>query len=311
VSRALRGDLHVAEATRLRVLAAAAELGYVPSERGRSLATRSTRQIAVVADVRNALYPVLVEPLHDRFAEHGLRMVLHAVRGDDESTSARILDGSVDGVVLTTTRVDSPLAGELLQRGLPFVELNRVSGRSQADGVTADNHAGSADMVALLVAEGHRRIGAVFGTPQASTSRDREAGARAALAAAGIELPGKRVARGGFGHADGERGLAAVMTGRSRPTAVFCIGDLVAIGALNQARRMGLRVPQDVAVVGFDDLPLAGWPVIELTTVRADLDAMAVAAADLLIRRLSDPSVPPELTTFPTELVLRTTHQRG
>ncbi len=311
VSRALRGDLHVAEATRLRVLAAAAELGYVPSERGRSLATRSTRQIAVVADVRNALYPVLVEPLHDRFAEHGLRMVLHAVRGDDESTSARILDGSVDGVVLTTTRVDSPLAGELLHRGLPFVELNRVSGSSRADGVTADNHAGSADMVALLAAEGHRRIGAVFGPPQASTSRDREAGARAALAAAGIELPAQRVARGGFGYADGERGLAAVMTGRRRPTAVFCVGDLVAIGAFNQARRMGLRVPQDVAVVGFDDLALAAWPVIELTTVRADLSAMAVAAADLLIRRLSDPSVPPELTTFPTELVLRTTHQRG
>lgn len=310
VSRALRGDPRVAEATRLRVLAAAAELGYVASERGRSLATRSTRQVAMVADVRNALYPVLVEPLHDRFAEHGLRLVLHAVRGDDELTSARILDGSVDGVVLTTTRVDSPLAGELLRRRLPFVELNRISGRPEADGVAADNRGGAAAVVAMLAAAGHRRVGAVFGPGQVSTSRDREAGARGALAAAGIELPDHRVARGGFGYDDGERGLAAIMTGRSRPTVVVCVGDLVAVGALNQARRMGLRVPHDVAVVGFDDLAMASWPMIELTTVRADLTAMAVAAADLLIRRLSDPSVSPQMTTFPTDLVLRATHQR-
>lgn len=311
VSRALRGDPHVAEATRLRVRAAAAELGYVASERGRSLATRSTRQIAMVADVHNALYPLLVEPLNDRFAQHGLRMVLHAGRGQDRSSYERILDGSVDGVVLTTTLVGSPLARQLLDRALPFVELNRISGHPRVDSVSADNRGGAADLIDLLAAEGHRRIGAIFGAPRASSSRDREAGARGALAAAGIELPDRHVARGGFGYDDGERGLAAVMTGRSRPTAVFCTGDLVAIGALNQARRMGLRVPQDVAVVGFDDIPMAGWPMIELTTARADLTGMAIGAADLLIRRLADPSVTPQTTVFPTELVRRATHHRS
>ena len=309
VSRALRGDRHVAADTRRRVLAAAAELGYVPSERGRSLATRSTRQIAMVADVRNALYPVLVEPLHDRFAEHGLRVVLHAGRGDGEATYDRILDGSVDGVVLVTTQVDSPLVRELQRRAIPFVELNRLSGRPRVDGVTADNSGGSGKMIDLLLSSGHRRVGAIFGPPQASTSRDREAGARAALATAGTGLPARHVARGGFGFEDGERGLVSVLGGRARPTAVFCVGDLVAVGALNQARRMGLRVPQDVAVVGFDDIAVAGWPMIGLTTVRADLTGMATAAADLLIRRLADPSEPSRTLVFPTELVLRGTHQ--
>jgi len=311
VSRALRGDPRVAEATRQKVARAAAELGYVTSELGRSLRTRTTRQIAMVADVRNALYPTLVEPLHDRFAEHGLRMVLLAERGDDRSAYDRLLDRSVDGVVLTTTLVGSSLAKGLLERGLPFVELNRLSGRRRVDGITADNRGGAAAIGRLLLAEGHRRIGAVFGPVEASTGRDREAGLRDALAEGGLELPDARVARGGFGHADGERGFEQVMAGRHQPTAVFCAGDLMAIGAINKALRMGLRVPDDVAVVGFDDIDMAGWPTFELTTVRADLRAMAVAAADLLVARLGGDDAPRRVRTFPAELVLRRTHHLG
>ena len=152
VSRALRGDPRVAEATRDRVRQAAAELGYVPSELGRSLSTRSTRQIAMVADLRNALYPALVEPLHDRFAELGLRMVLLAERGDDRTTYERVLDRSVDGVVLTTTLHRSSLSRGLLERGVPVVELNRLSGCRGVDGITADNFAAGAGMARLLLA---------------------------------------------------------------------------------------------------------------------------------------------------------------
>ena len=309
VSRALRGDPRVAEQTRQKVLQAAAELGYVPSELGRSLATRSTRQIAMVADLRNALYPTLVEPLHDRFAEHGLRMVLLAERGDDRVTYERVLDRSVDGVILTTTLVRSSLSKGLLGRGLPFVELNRLSGWRKADGVAADNHGGAASMARVLIEQGHRRIGALFGPADTSTGRDREAGFRSALADAGVELPDALVAHGGFGYADGETGFAAVMATEPRPTAVFCLGDLVAIGAMNQARRMGLAVPGDVAIAGFDDIAMAGWPCFDVTTARVDLNGMAVAAADLLIARIGGDTRPPGVRTFPTETVLRSTHQ--
>ena len=308
VSRALRGDPRVATATRQRVLDAAADLGYVASELGRSLSTRTTHQIAMVADLRNALYPTLVEPLHDRFAEHGLRMVLLAERGDDRRTYERLLDRSVDGVVLTTTSVGSSLSKDLSDKGLPFVELNRLSGRRKIDGVTADNAGGAAEVARLLLRTGHRRIGAVFGSPDTSTGRDREAGFRSALAEAGVDLPESRVTHGGFGYADGEDGLAAVMTGRHKPTALFCVGDLVAVGALNQARRMGLSVPDDVAIVGFDDIEMAGWPCFNLTTARIDLPAMAIAAADLLIDRLGGRNGRAQLRTFPAELVLRGTH---
>lgn len=308
VSRALRGDPRVAESTRQKVLLAAADLGYVTSELGRSLATRSTRQIAMVADLRNALYPTLVEPLHDRFAEHGLRMVLLAERGDDRATYERVLDRSVDGVVLTTTLIGSSLSKGLLDKGLPFVELNRLSGSRRADGVTADNRGGASDVARLLLAEGHRRIAAVFGSNNASTSLDREAGFRSVLAQAGMDLPGSRVAHGGFGYEDGERGFAAVMRGRHPPTAVFCFGDLVAVGAINQARRVGMSVPDDVAIVGFDDIAMAAWPCFNLTTARVDLFGMAVAAADLLVRRLGGDRSPARTQVVPTALVLRGTH---
>lgn len=310
VSRALRGDPRVAEATRQKVLLAAADLGYVTSELGRSLSTRSTHQIAMVADLRNALYPALVEPLHDRFAEHGRRMVLLAERGDDRVTYERVLDRSVDGVVLTTTLIGSSLSRGLLERGLPFVELNRLSGRRKVDGVSADNRAGAMEMARLLIAGGHRRIGGIFGPKDASTSRDREAGFRAELEAAGIDLPESRVVHGGFGYEDGERAFAELMTGRHRPTAVFCFADLVAVGALNQAKRMGLSVPSDVAIVGFDDIAMAAWPCFDLTTARVDLVGMAVAAADLLMARLGDQSSRAKTLVFPTEVVLRGTHSK-
>ena len=310
VSRALRGDPRVADATRAKVMSAVAELGYVTSELGRSLATRSTRNIAMVADLRNALYPTLVEPLHDRFAGHGLRMVLVAERGDDRATYERVLDRSVDGVVLTTALTGSSLSLGLLERGLPFVELNRLSGLPRADGVTADNHGGAVLAAQLLLARGHRRIGAVLGTPSASTSRDREAGFREALAQAGVERPDGLVAPGGFSYEDGERGFAQVVRQDPRPTAVFCFSDLVAVGAINQARRMGLMVPGDVAVTGFDDIAMAAWPSFDLTTAHVDLDGMANSAADLLVARLGGDTSPPRTEVFPVELVLRGTHQR-
>jgi LacI family transcriptional regulator, galactose operon repressor len=317
VSRDLRGDPRVRPATRDRVRQAATELGYVPSELGRSLSTRSTRQVAMVADLRNALYPALVEPLHDRFAELGLRMVLLAERGDDHSTYQRVLDRSVDGVVLTTTLIDSSFSSDLIERGIPLVELNRLSGRPGVDGVTADNVAAGVAMARLLLTEGHTRIGAVFGSNDASTSLDRERGFRSTLAEAGVELPDAWVAHGGFGYADGERGFAGVMAGtgavggREPPTAVFCVGDLVAVGALNQARRMDLSVPDDVAVVGVDDIAMAAWPCFDLTTVSLDLDRMAVAAADVLARRLGGDSGEKSVQVFPTQVILRGTHRLG
>ncbi len=310
VSRALRGDGRIAQATRERIEKAAAELGYVPSELGRSLSTRSTRQIAMVADLESPLYPTLVGPLHDRFARHGYRMVLLAERGDDQVTYARLLDRSVDAAVLTTTLLGSSLSQLLLDRALPFVELNRLSGLSGAASLTADNVGGAASCVDLLVGLGHRRIGAIFGPEATSTARDREAGFRAALAAAGLVLAPEHTSRGWFTYDDGVHGFTELMAAPVRPTAIFCGNDMVAVGALNRALELGVDVPGEVSLVGFDDVPIASWPSFALTTVRVDLASMAAAAADRLVRQLSKEPDAQVLQPYPTELVLRRTHAR-
>lgn len=310
VSRALRGDGRIAQATRERIEKAAAELGYVPSELGRSLSTRSTRQIAMVADLESPLYPTLVGPLHDRFAEHGYRMVLLAERGDDQVTYARLLDRSVDAAVLTTTLLGSSLSQLLLDRGLPFVELNRLSGLPGAGCLTADNVGGAASCVELLLNLGHERIGAIFGPAATSTARDREAGFRAALAAAGLALAPEHTTRGWFTYDDGVHGFTELMAAPVRPTAIFCGNDMVAVGALNRALELGVDVPGEVSLVGFDDVPIASWPSFALTTVRVDLASMAAAAADRLVRQLMSEPAQQAPQPYPTQLVLRRTHAR-
>lgn len=309
VSRALRGDARVSEATRRRVGEAADALGYVPSDVGRSLSTRRTHQVAMVTDLDNALYPRLVAPLHDALMDLGYRMVVLAERGDEMSAYGRLLDGSVDGAILTTALLQSSMPFALQGRGLPFVQMNRVSGLVDADSITADNLAGAQQVGELFVESGHRRIGMILGPESTSSSRDRESGFREALAESAIGLPPRWISRGDFSYDAGAAGFARIMSAPDRPTAVFCVTDVLAVGALNAAGQLGLSVPGDVSVVGFDDLELAAWPCFQLTTVRVDFTSMARQAAEMLVARL-DGSSPDGAAhrVVPTELVLRASH---
>jgi LacI family transcriptional regulator len=284
-------------------------LGYVPSERGRSLSTRSTRQIAMVTDLDNPLYPQLVGPLHDAFAAHGYRMVLLAERGEEIVGDDRLLDGSVDGAVLTTSQLKTPLPLQLHERAVPFVQLNRVSGLVDADSVTADNAAGGRAVADLLVAGGHVDIAAILGPLGTSSAGERERGFRAGLQAAGLTLSADRLVRGWFSYHVGFAGMQTLLARSDRPSAVFCINDTVAVGALNALAEMGLGAPHDVTVVGFDDLDIASWPSFQLTTVRVDFAAMARRSAELLMARVSNPETPTSHDVFPVELMLRSTHR--
>lgn len=311
VSRALRAGNQVSERTRTRVIAAAQELGYVPSERGRILATRTTRQIAVVASIDNSLYPQLMPPLHDTFAARGYRTVLLAESHAELISDERLLDGSVDGAVLTTSSLRSPLPARLRAHGVPFVEFNRTSGTVPVDSVTADNHGGGRAVAELLAAGHHRDIAALLGPAQTSTAREREAGLREALREHRIRLPSRWVRRVWYSEEDGRAAMSALLdAGARRPDAVFCVNDMVGVGALNALIERGIEVPTEMAVIGFDDLAVAGWPAFRLTSVRVDFAAMARRAAELLIDRIADADRPYVAERFPVRLVLRHSHRR-
>jgi LacI family transcriptional regulator len=309
VSRTLRNLPGASPETRQRVLAAAKDLAYIPSDSGRALSTRTTRRVAVVSDeLTNPFYPELVQPLGRFLAEHGLRPVLitDAERGGVDVDV--LADGSYDGVVLTTTTRRSTLPRDLTERGVPHVLMNRILDQPESPSCAVDNADGARRISDLLANLGHRRVASIQGPVDTSTGKQRAEALRTGLRHRGIGLPRAMVRRVPFDHDAGYRAALDLLQGEARPTAIVCGNDVLAIGALSAIRSAGLGVPADVTVVGFDDIRLASWPLIDLTTVRCDLEALARAAVDMLQGRIAGRAGLPPTVVLPVSLILRGTH---
>ena len=308
VSRALRGDPSIAAATVRRVQAAAAQLNYVPSERARDLSTGNTRRIGMLVDLDNPLWALLVGSLHDMLAERGYRLTLLAGHGDEQSIEASLAGGGIDGAIVSTVSLHSRLPQLLARRGVPTVLLHRYTDDSDVDASVADNHAGGALAARMLLDAGHTRIGALLGPADTSTGRDREAGFREQLDAAGVQLRPEWVRRGAFDFAHGRASLPALIHGRDAPTALLCANDSIAFGALDAAFAGGLRVPEDVALTGFDDLAEASWASVSLTTVAVPFADMLRSALSLLIERIGGHTGSARRVVHGVTPVLRRTH---
>ncbi|SDD11903.1 LacI family DNA-binding transcriptional regulator [Auraticoccus monumenti] len=310
VSRALRDSPKVSEETKERVRQAARTLGYVISETGRALASGRSRRVGLlVTDLENQFYPYAISAMHRQLESMDYQLILHTESSDGERIAERLFAHSLDGVLLATTTSDSSLPLRLKDRGVPFVYFNRTAASVEADSTTADAVNGLGELARAVLDQGHRRVAAIFGPRNTSTGEEREEALRAALELEGVTVPVALTRRGAFDVQTGYRGMGELLALRERPTVVVCSNDVVALGALNAAHELGVRVPEDVSVVGFDDLPPARWPMFSLTTVGFDLAAMARAAARLLIERVEggETAGPFRHEVFPTSLVLRRT----
>ena len=310
VSRALRGDPRVAPRTMARVLEAARQMNYTPNLAARTLITRKTRTVAVVVhDITNPFYPELLEILHNEFALAGYRTVLFNEQTDAsaEQHLADLVNGSAaDGIVYVSATLGSPLPGR--PGGVPIVLVNRYVDDVDVDTVVSDNRRGGRLVAEAMVELGHRRIALIAGPDNATTSRDRERGFREQLKASGISFDRSLRRVGQFSHHSGYHWCLDLLASEGRPTAVFAANDLIAFGALDAARRVGVRVPAELSIVGFDDIDMAGWEGFNLTTVRQPLAEMGGSAARLLIERIeSDDDRPPRRRVFPVGLVRRGT----
>ncbi|TDD05836.1 LacI family transcriptional regulator [Nonomuraea deserti] len=306
VSRALRGG-SVSEETRSRVLAAAERLGYVPRDAGRSLATRRTHRIGlVVADLRNFFYLGVLTAFEQRLAEAGFQVTLFR-EADDATLLARLSSGGIDGVALTSLTLHSSLPRELRERGIPTVLLNRETAHPDVDACVSDNIRGSRMVAERLVELGHRRIGAIFGPADTSTGRDRARGFHDALAEAGVALHPAACREVPYTHVAGHSALAEILDSPPTPTAVFCANDVLAIGALNAAKARGVDVPRDLTVIGYDDMDMSSWEIIDLTTVHQNIDTMARTAAELLVSRVEGGDEELRRVVVPPQLVIRST----
>jgi LacI family transcriptional regulator len=308
VSRALRNDPRVSEATKSRVRESAQLLGYVPSEAGRALSSGRTRRIGLLlTDLDNQFYSNIIAPVHRELEKLGYQLMLHTESADNGAIVERILSNGLDGVILATTTVDSVAPLRLKDRGLPFVYFNRIGSLVEADATVVDPDAGYRQAVDRAVELGHTRIAAIFGPNNTSTAQSREKSLRAALGTHGLTLDDDRIRRAPYGSAAGEEAAAALLDREDRPTLLFCGNDVVAYGALNAAHRAGLAVPRDLSVIGFDDLPEAAWPIIDLATIRYDISGMASAAADLIVRRIEQPDAAVSSIRFDSTFLARHT----
>ena len=308
VSRVFTPGASFSEKTAAKVRKAAGELGYRPNVLARSLITGRSRIIGlVVAYLENYFYPEALEKLSNALQAEGYHLLVFLVprtAGGIEDTLQEIVDYQVDGIVLASVALSSELATRCRAAGIPVVLFNRSQDGPPLPTVTSDNFSGGRDIARFLVAGGHRRIGYIAGWEGASTQRDREAGFRSALREAGIEPCAREV--GDYQFARAQEAARRMFAGADRPEAVFVANDHMAFATMDVLRfELGLRIPHDVSVVGFDDVPPAAWPAYDLTTVRQDASAMVAETVRLLRANIEDPDTAPRSVCLPANLIPR------
>jgi LacI family transcriptional regulator len=310
VSKVLRGSpVNVSEATRARVLESARELGYVPNAVARGLATQSTCTIGIVAgDLADWALSLFVVGAEREARRRGHAVLITSARreaGDAAACVRALVERRVDGIVAAAPQLedDAELAG--LLRGVPAVSLHHVRGGGVA--LVGSDHRATGRLAAEhLVRLGHRRIATVTGPPDRRVVSSRHHGCREVLEAAGIETGRALAEAADWTPEGGHRATRALVERNPDVTALFVQSDLMAMGALSALHRLGRMVPDDVAVVGCDDLPMVVHTVPPLTTVHVPFAETGAKAVSLLIeQRDRRPEGRPERVLLPVSLVVR------
>ena len=279
--------------TALRIIEAADRLGYVRDAYAASLRTQRVGAFGVlVPRLTDIVLASVYEAIQECATGLGYQTVVSSTRDDPELQRSRVetmLSRRVDGLILGDARLDTPLVDELAARGVPFVLVSRRAGDHVA--VTMDDVMGGRLAATHLADLGHRRIGLLAGAPYASTGLDRRDGALAALAERGIEVPSRYVLETPVDAAGGHAAAVRLLDERPRVTAIFAVNDFTAIGAMGAIRDLGMRVGEDVALVGYNDIGIAGELPVPLTSVRSSAVEMGQAATRALLGKLSGQEV--------------------
>lgn len=307
VSRALNGHDNVAEAVRSRVLAVADELRYSPHHAARSLSSRRTHTIGVVLpDLYGEFFSELVRGIDLVARDRGLHLLVSSYHGhpEEQASALRAMRGRVDGLL-----VMSPHAGNIdfLSENLatlPAVLINSQPSESKHIAFGIDNYGGARTMTAHLIAAGHRRIAFIAGPPNNFDAFERLRGYRDAVLEADA-MAQLWVLPGDFSEASGHRAGQMLLESAERPDAVFAANDMMALGCLFALNHGGLRVPDQIALAGFDDIPIARYVVPPLTTMRVNIPELGAHAMRLLLDLQNGENVDDRLAPMVPELIVR------
>ena len=312
VSRALQRPEIVNENTRQRIHDVVKRLGYTPNALARNLRTARTRLIvALLPDIANPFFSEVIRGIEQVAHENGYSVLLGETQGSlvrEQAYADMVAARQADGIITMSPRVPAiPIQGRL-----PVVNACEYVKDGQVSSVYIDNVAAAGVAVDYLVMLGHREIAFVAGPPSSPISVDREQGFRAALQRAKLPAQSAPVAAGDFSIESGERAVELLISQGKPFTAVFCSNDEMAIGAMRALISHGLRVPEDVSVVGFDDIRFARYTSPPLTTVAQPKNALGREAMSMMLELLNDPEVPPRKRVLSADLVVRgSTAPRG
>jgi DNA-binding LacI/PurR family transcriptional regulator len=291
VSRVFTPGASSSKKTNELVRKAAAELGYRPNVLARSLITGKSRMIGlVVAYLDNYFYPEALELLSSALQKKGYHVLIFMSgnkEGDIADAVDEILDYQVDGIIAASVSMSSDLAKRCTSAGVPVVLFNRTQDDDRLSAVTSDNFQGGQKVARFLLAGGHKRIGYIAGWEGASTQRDREKGFTEELVRNGQELYAREV--GNFNSDEARQAARTMFSKQNFPDAVFVANDAMAIAVIDVIRfELGLQVPEQVSVVGYDDVPISSWPAYDLTTVRQPANRMVAETVSILIESIEN-----------------------
>ncbi|MBB6637951.1 LacI family DNA-binding transcriptional regulator [Cohnella thailandensis] len=298
VSRALNGYDDVSETTRKKIKQVAEELSYSPNAVARSLVSKKTRTIGlIISDINRAgakdafAYEVLCG-INDRAGDLNYDLLLFSTNPSkqmEKSYTALCKERNVEGAIISGLRLDDPYLQEVIdQNSFPCVLIDIPRTGDNVAYIASDSRAGAAMAVQHLLDGGHREIAMINGHNQAFVSKERLDGYKDALAKAGVPFRQELVYDGAFTEDGGAEAMYQILLRHPETTAVFCASDLMALGAMRTLERMGRRVPEDMSVVGFDDISIAAYCSPKLTTIRQDKYEMGYRGAQLLIDMLDD-----------------------
>lgn len=308
-SRVLGGYGYASQRARSQVLRAARLLDYTSNAVARGMVKRRTHTIGViVSDNANPFFATVVRGIEDVVRAHGYAVIL--CNADEnpakEDVYLRLLrEKQVDGLLLASSGPPTPHLRRWLRAGLPLVLIDRRLRGVAADAALVDNRDGARAAVRHLIALGHRRIGIISGPPQVFTGQERLAGYYEALREQGIEPEADLVRVGDFKPHSGHQLAREFVRMPHRPTALFVANNLMTIGALTALKELGVAIPQEMAVVGFDDMEWASILTPPLTAVAQPAYVLGTSAAQLFIQRLEHPHRPPQEVVLKTRLVVR------
>ena len=311
VSRVINVSQRVSPETRRRVEQAISELGYVPSRLARGFSRQRTGTLAlIVPDVANPFFTAIVRAAEDVARRAGYRIILCDTRGDlriEREVIEEMIAHRVEGIAIAP--VSDRSKGHLLRLakfGVPFVLVDRTVPGIDVDAILGDSVGGAHQLVEHLISLGHRRIGFIVESDEVSTARDRRRGYESALSAAGVVLDPAIVAKATVDPSGGFEGMQRLLQLDDPPTAVFTVNNLVALGAIEAVREAGLEVPDDVALVCFDDIEYASRLNPFLTVMEQPAEAFGTLGTQLLLDRIEGRG--PErkrMVVLPAQFVVR------